>query len=70
LHLTAAGLVVGIGGTLALLPFLKRTSTLFIPDPLTLAAIVTLLVAIALLACVVPALRVARVNPAVALRQE
>ncbi len=70
LQLTLAGLVVGVSGILALLPFLNRFSTLLVPDPVTLAAIVTVLVAIAILACLAPALRVARVNPAAALRQE
>jgi ABC-type lipoprotein release transport system permease subunit len=45
-------------------------SALFTPDAVTLAAIVLLLVTIALAACLVPALRVSRVNPAMTLRHE
>ncbi len=70
LRLTAAGLIVGIGGTLAIVPFLRRLSALFTPDALTLGAIVMLLVTISLMACLVPALRVSRLNPATALRHD
>jgi predicted permease len=70
LRLTAGGLLAGIVGTLAVLPFLRRMSALFTPDAVTLAAIVLLLVTIALAACLVPALRVSRVNPAMTLRHE
>jgi ABC-type antimicrobial peptide transport system permease subunit len=70
LRLAAAGLVFGSAGALAVLPLLRRVSSLFTLDAFTFATIVVLLLAIALLACLVPALRVARVNPAGALRQE
>ena len=70
LRLTAAGLVVGIAATLGVVPMLRRVSSLLAPDPVVLVAIVVLLVAIALAACLVPALRVARVNPATALRHD
>jgi ABC-type lipoprotein release transport system permease subunit len=40
------------------------------PDALTLAAVISLVATVALAACLAPALRVARVNPAEALRHE
>jgi predicted permease len=70
LRLTAVGLAAGIAVTLAAVPYLRRVSSLFMPDALTLVAIATLVAAIALAACLVPALRVARVNPARVLRHE
>jgi len=39
-------------------------------DPLTLAAVSVLFAAVALMACIVPAWRAARVDPMAALRQE
>ena len=68
--MTAAGLVCGIAGALGFVPLLRRLSGVFTPDAATFAAIVALLLAIALVACLVPALRVARVNPATALRHD
>jgi predicted lysophospholipase L1 biosynthesis ABC-type transport system permease subunit len=70
LRLTATGLACGIAGALAFVPLLRRLSSLFAPDAPTFAAIVVLLLGIALVACLVPALRVARVNPATALRHD
>jgi ABC-type antimicrobial peptide transport system permease subunit len=70
LRLTAVGLAAGIAVTLAVVPYLRRVSSLFMPDALTLAAIISLVAAVALAACLAPALRVARVNPAEALRHE
>jgi ABC-type antimicrobial peptide transport system permease subunit len=52
------------------LPFLRRLSALFTPDAFTLAVIVGLLLTIAIAACLVPAIRVSRLNPAMALRDE
>jgi ABC-type lipoprotein release transport system permease subunit len=48
----------------------RRVSIIFAPDVATVAAILVLLVVIALVACLMPALRVARVNPAIALRHD
>ena len=70
LRLAAAGLACGMAGAMASLPMLRRLSSLFTPDAATIAVIVVLLLAVALLACLVPALRVARVNPATALRHD
>jgi len=70
LRLAAAGLACGIAVAVACVPLLRRVSSLFAPDAVTFAAIVGLLLTIALLACLVPALRVSRVNPAEALRHE
>jgi putative ABC transport system permease protein len=70
LRLAGAGLGLGLAGALSALPLLRRLSSFFAPDALALAAIVGLLLAIALVACLVPALRVARVNPATALRHD
>ncbi len=70
LRLAAAGLVCGIAGALAFVPLLRRLSTFIAPDVATFTTIVALLLAIALAACLVPALRVARVNPATALRHD
>ena len=68
LRLATAGLVLGIAAGLGFLPVLRRVSNLFVPDAVTFTAIVALLLTITLAACLVPALRVARVNPAAALR--
>ena len=70
LRLATAGLVLGIAAGLGFLPVLRRVSNLFVPDAVTFTAIVALLLTIALAACLVPALRVARVNPAAALRHD
>ena len=70
LRLAAVGLVLGVASAVGALPLLRRLSDLFTPDALTFAAIVFLLLAIAVIACLVPALRVARVNPATALRHD
>jgi ABC-type antimicrobial peptide transport system permease subunit len=68
LRLAAGGLLLGIAAGVGFLPVLRRVSSLFIPDALTFTAIVALLLAIAIAACLVPAVRVACVNPATALR--
>ena len=65
------GLLIGAAGTLAL----GRVIASFIYgiaayDPLTFAAVATLLTAVALLASIIPAYRAARIEPTRALREE
>lgn len=71
MRLTAAGLAVGLAGAYAasrgiaaMLFGISRA------DPVTYLGVVVLLVLVSLVACVVPALRAARVAPATALRSE
>lgn len=69
--LTAAGLVIGIAGSLAATRLLANllygvTAT----DPLTYAAVAFLLAAVAATAVYIPAHRATRVDPLIALRQE
>jgi predicted permease len=70
-RLTAAGLVVGVAGALALSKLLASLLFGVTPrDPATYAAVTTLLGAVALLACWLPARRAARVDPLMAIRAE
>jgi putative ABC transport system permease protein len=65
------GVVLGVGGALALTRVLRSQLVDVSPgDPLTFGAVTALLVAVALLASWIPARRAARVEPAVALREE
>jgi len=71
LALIAAGIVVGIAVSFALSRVLQ--AMLFEvgrADPLTLAGATAAFAAVALLACALPALRAARVDPAEALKGE
>ncbi len=63
----AIGIAAALGATRVMRALLFETSP---TDPLTFIAVVTLLVAVALLACIVPALRATRVDPLIALRYE
>ena len=69
--LTAAGIVVGVGGcagaTRAIASLLFGIEPF---DPLTYAGVAAYLLAVALVACYAPAFRAARVDPVVALRGE
>jgi putative ABC transport system permease protein len=67
----SVGIVVGLGGAIGLTRFMR--SLLFATDPvdpLTLAGVSVLFASVALVACVVPAWRAARVDPMSSLREE
>jgi putative ABC transport system permease protein len=69
--LAAFGVAAGLAGSLALTRFIA--AMLFdvqATDAATFAAITALLAGVALLACLIPALRAARVDPMIALRHE
>jgi predicted permease len=71
LTVTLAGLAAGIVAALATVRVVETLLFGVTPrDPLTLAAAAASLVAIAMLACAVPASRAARVDPMIALRGE
>jgi putative ABC transport system permease protein len=63
------GLVIGVGGAVLLMRWLRTLLFEVSPtDPLTLLAVMVVLLATALAACVVPARRAMRVDPVTALR--
>ena len=69
--LVVLGLAAGVFGALLLTRFLRSMLFAVKPtDPVTFIAIATLLTAVALLACYIPAHRATRVDPLVALREE
>jgi predicted permease len=68
LLLAGAGLAAGIVSAMAITPLVRTLPIGSLNVPVTYGAVAAVLVAIALLASLVPALRVARVNPAAALR--
>ena len=66
-----AGVVIGVAGALAVGRLLGGLIRDISPrDPLTLAAVVGLLIIVSLTACVLPARRGARLDPVTALRHE
>jgi ABC-type antimicrobial peptide transport system permease subunit len=70
-RVTAVGVVIGIVGSLLLTRAIRSLLFGLTPtDPLTFAAVALLLIAVALLACWVPARHAAKVDPMVALRYE
>ena len=65
------GVALGIGGSVALTRVLSGLLYGVSPvDPLTFASVAVLLIAIAMLACLVPARRATNIDPAVALRAD
>ena len=71
LLLIAAGLVLGVAGSVAFARLLGSELWGVTPtDPLTFGAVSLLLVVVALVACVVPVRRAVKVDPTVALRYE
>ena len=69
--LALAGLVIGGPAALILSRFMSTLLFEISPrDPITFAAVSALLVAVALLACYIPARRATRVDPMIALRYE
>jgi len=71
LALAAAGILAGVSASLALMPLMAgQLYGVRATDPATLAGVPVLLALVALLACIVPALRAMRVDPVTALRYE
>jgi putative ABC transport system permease protein len=71
LVLTIAGITLGIFGSLALTRFLKSLLFGVTPtDKVTFVAVGMILLVVALLACLIPARRAAKVDPLVALKYE
>jgi putative ABC transport system permease protein len=71
IKLTGAGILIGLGGALALTRFMKTlVFGVNATDPLTYVTIVSLLTVVALLACWIPARRATKVDPLLALRCE
>ncbi len=70
-RLVLIGIVAGIAGAALATRLLGSMLFGITPwDPLTFAAVAALLIAVALAACAVPALRAVRIDPTIALRQE
>ena len=71
LKLTAAGILIGVGGGLALTRFIR--SLLYgisATDPLTFVSVPLVLLLIATIACYIPARRATKIAPTIALRYE
>ena len=68
---TVAGVIIGIGGALALSRTIDGLLFGVTPtDPATFAAVIVTLLTAALVACYIPAWRATRVDPTTALRAE
>ena len=71
LMLALIGLLIGLGGALALTRYIGTILYNIPPrDPITLVSVATLLAGVALLACYIPARRATKVDPMVALRYQ
>jgi len=71
MKLVLAGLVLGVAGALALTKVLAgMLFNVRASDPVTFVAVCTLLAAVGVMACYLPARRAAKVDPMVALRAE
>jgi ABC-type antimicrobial peptide transport system permease subunit len=69
--LVLTGIVIGVAGALALTRFLATLLFGVTPtDTLTFVVVSVVLIAVALIACLVPARRATKVNPLEALRYE
>ena len=69
--LTGLGVVLGVGGALMLSRFLEALLYGVAPaDPTTIGGVAIVLSGVALVACLVPALRAIRIDPMAALRAE
>ena len=69
--LVAAGVVIGIAAAAVAVRLIASMLYGLSPtDPLTYASVALLLVLVALLACLLPARRAAKIDPMVALRAE
>jgi putative ABC transport system permease protein len=73
--LAAAGVLLGLGGAIALMVTLSNALAKFLftvsgLDPATYTGVALLLASVALLACLIPARRAMKVDPMVALRYE
>ena len=69
--LTAVGLAIGLGASLLATPVLQsRLINLPATDPVTFVGVSALLIAIALVACYVPARRATQIDPIATLRAE
>jgi putative ABC transport system permease protein len=71
LKLTLTGVAIGMGASLALTRFMRsQLLGVSATDPVTFGGVASLLIAVAVAACFIPAQRAMRVDPMVALRYE